>query len=51
MAVLSFFFKITKWYGNNKFTPKYQMNNQQQITQNQCHISNNPLHHNPNYVS
>lgn len=51
MALFSFFFKLTKWYGNNKFIPQYQMNPQQQVTQNQCHISNNPLHHNPSYQS
>lgn len=45
----SFFFKITKWYGNNKFTPKYQTHPQQQMVANQCNIAHNPFFYNQNF--
>lgn len=49
MAAFSMFFKVTKWYGNNKFDIPYQANPQQQAVQQQCHMSNNPIYNNPNY--
>lgn len=52
LACFSFFFKITKWYGNNKFEPKYHFNpNQLPIQPPQCQIQMNPLYHNPSYHS
>lgn len=47
----SFFFKITKWYGNNKFVPKFQENPQQQMMGKQCNIAHNPFFYNQNFHS
>jgi hypothetical protein len=49
--LFSFFFKVTKWYGNNKFVPKYPNNNhpQNQMIVNQCKIAHNPFFYNQNF--
>ena len=49
MFLFSFFFKITKWYGNNKFVPKFQEQPQQQMVANQCNIPQNPYFYNQNF--
>lgn len=47
----SFFFKITKWYGNNKFVPKYPelQHPQPKMIANQCNIAKNPFFYNQNF--
>lgn len=49
----SFFFKITKWYGNNKFKPQFpvQSKNLMIHTQNQCNIAQDPFFHNQNFYT
>ena len=50
LTLLSFFFKLTKKYGDQKFTkPTYQMTPQQVNVQNHCSINSNPLQHNSVY--
>lgn len=46
LFLLSFFFKITKWYGNNKFI---SIHPQPQMIANQCKIPYNPYFYNQNF--
>ena len=45
----SFFFKATKWYGNNKFVPKYPQHPQPRMIANECKIAQNPFFYNQNF--
>ena len=51
LFLFSFFFKVTKWYGNNKFVPQYQQlpHPQPQMVQNKCNIAHNPFFYNQNF--
>ena len=45
----SFFFKVTKTYGNNKFIPPVSEQPQQKIIGNACKIAQNPFFYNQNF--
>ena len=47
--LFSFFFKVTKWYGNNKFAPKYPLHPQPKMIANECNIAHNPYFYNQNF--
>lgn len=49
LLLLSSFFKITKWYGNNKFKPKLPIHPQPKMVANQCNIARNPFFYNQNF--